>query len=268
MKKTLLLLTTTFLIILLVGCKSEASTLKIGVNFYPMPEIVDLISEDLKNEGIEVEQVQMDYNVLNTPLKNKEIDGNLIQHQYFMEFFNKSNNSELVVAQRLYHSKFALYSSVFNSIDEITNGTTIYIPEDEVNLPRALILLDSLGLITLKERITVTATLEDIIENPKNLVFKPKSLGTTSNAYHSDGAKLAIMYPTYARDTNNQLMDDSEVLAYEELNELTMTYAISFVVRKDDLEDPRIQIFISYLTSSKVRTWLEENYGWAATPAF
>lgn len=267
MKKAFLLVTVFFLG-LITACTTSEDTLKIGVNFYPMPNLVDLINDDLLAEGIKVEQVQMDFNVLNTPLKNGEIDGNMIQHKYFMEFFNQANNAELVIAQPIYHSKFALYSSQYQTLEDIPSGTTIYLPEDVVNLPRALILLDSLGLITLKPGVTVTATLEDIEANPKNLVFEPRSLGTTSSAYHSDGAKLAIMYPTFARDTNNQLMDDTQVLAYEELNELTMTYAISFVTRQDNLEDPRIQKFIEYLTSDKVRNWIIENYGWAAFPAF
>lgn len=266
--KKLLLITTTILLGLLTACTYSDDVLKIGVNFYPMPELLDLIEADLLEKGIKIEQVQMDYNVLNTPLNNGEIDGNMVQHQYFMEFFNKANNAELVIAQPIYHSYFALYSSVYDTLEDIPNGTTIYVPEDVVNLPRALILLDSLGLITLKEGIDVTATLDDIESNPKSLVFETRSLGTTSSAYHSDGSKLAIMYPTYARDTNNQLMDDNQVLEYEELNDLTKTYAISFVTRKDNLNDPRIQTFIEILTSGKVRTWLETNYGWAATPAF
>jgi len=266
--KKILLITTVFILGLLTACTTSEDTLKIGVNFYPMPSLVDLIYDDLLAEGIEVEQIQMDYNILNTPLNNGEIDGNMIQHQYFMEFFNQANNASLVIAQPIYHSKFALYSSVYETLEEIPNGTTIYLPEDVVNLPRALILLDSLGLITLTSGVTVTATLLDIESNPKNLVFEPRSLATTSSAYHSDGAKLAIMYPTFARDTNNILMDDSQVLAYEELNALTMTYAISFVTRADNLEDPRIQKFIEYLTSEKVRNWIIDNYGWAAVPAF
>jgi len=256
----------------LSGCQQSADTLKIGVNFYPMPQIVELIEADLLADGIKVEMVNMDYNLLNTPLNNKEIDGNLIQHQYFMQFFNNANNANLVVAQPVYHSIFSLYSAVYEADSEnninVEDGETVYLPEDVVNLPRALILLDALELISLSAGVDVFATLDDIESNPRNLVFEPRSLGTTSSAYHSDGSKLAIMYPTYARDTNNQLMDESQVLAYEELNDLTRTYAISFVTRADNLNDPRIQTFIEYLTSQKVRTWIEENYGWAATPAF
>lgn len=266
--KKIFLLTIASLIMVLIGCVESKDTLKIGVNFYPMPEIVELIREDLLAEGIEIEAVQMDYNILNTPLHQGEIDGNLIQHQYFMNFFNQANQANLVIATPVYHSLFALYSGVYETINDIPNGETIYIPEDVVNLPRALLLLESLGLIELAEGKTTNATLTDVQSNPKNLNFVTRSLGTTAQSYHTNDRKLAIMYPSYARTPDNQLMDASDVLAYEELNELTETYAISFVVRQDNLNDPRIVKFIEHLTSEKVRTWIEENYGWAAIPAF
>src|SRR5690606_4497517 len=141
----------------LSGCQQSADTLKIGVNFYPMPQIVELIEADLLADGIKVEMVNMDYNLLNTPLNNKEIDGNLIQHQYFMQFFNNANNANLVIAQPVYHSIFSLYSNVYQDPADVEDGETVYLPEDVVNLPRALLLLQSAGLITLKEGKTVTA---------------------------------------------------------------------------------------------------------------
>lgn len=267
MKKIFLLITLLFTITL-SGCMTDENTLTIGVNFYPMPEIIELIKDDMKSEGITLKTVQMDYNLLNAPLQQGEIDGNLIQHQYFMNFFNQANDGNLVIAQPIYHSKFALYSSIYATIDDIAENTTIYIPEDVVNISRALILLNDLGLITLANNKTTDSKLSDIVSNPKNLIFSPKSLGTTSQAYHSDGSKLAIMYPSYARTTDNQLMDDSQVIASEELNELTMTYAISFVTRQDNLNDPKIEALIRHLSSKKVSDWIIENYGWAAIPAF
>src|SRR5690606_34132785 len=206
----------------LSGCQQSADTLKIGVNFYPMPQIVELIEADLLADGIKVEMVNMDYNLLNTPLNNKEIDGNLIQHQYFMQFFNNANNANLVVAQPVYHSIFSLYSAVYEADSEnninVEDGETVYLPEDVVNLPRALLLLQSAGLITLKEGKTVTATLDDIESNPKNLKFELKSLLLTAHAYNDSGRRLAVMYPSYAK-TAIDLGDDSEFLFKEPLNE-------------------------------------------------
>src|SRR5690606_11242609 len=266
MKKVFILLTFAFLTAL-TACGQSDDVLAIGVNLYPMPEIVELIKDDLLAEGIKIETLQMDYNLLNTPLKNGEIDGNLMQHQYFMEFFNTANNSELVIAQPVYHSIFSLYSDYYSNVEDIEDGETVYIPEDVVNLPRALILLQSAGLITLKPGKTVTATLDDIESNPFNLKFEKKSLGLTPLAYRDGGRRLAVMYPSYAKSAIN-LGDDSEFLFAEKLNELTATYAISFVTRKDNRNDAKIEKFIEYLTSDKVRNWINENYGWAAKPAF
>ncbi len=266
MKKIFILVVFAFAA-LLTACTDSDDTLKIGINFFPMPEITELIKDDLAADGIILETVQMDFNLLNAPLANGEIDGNLIQHQYFMQFFNNANDTELVIAQPVYHSIFALYSGVYDEVNEIENGVTVYIPEDVVNISRALLLLESAGLITLAEGKTTNSTLDDIVSNPKNLVFEPKSLGTTPLFYRDNGKYLAVMYPSFARSAIG-LEDDSEFLFAEELNALTETYAISFVTRADNLNDPKIQKFIEHLTSEKVRTWLEENYGWAAIPAF
>lgn len=248
---------------------NELETLKIGVDFYPMPQIAELIYDDLKADGIKLELVSMNYNNLNMPLFNGEIDGNLIQHQYFMEFFNQANNADLVVAQPVYHSKFALFSDVYDSIDDIVEGETVYLPSDIVNLSRALILLEANGLIKLDPAIDKTKSkITDVVENPKNLVLDDTtSINVTPLAYRDNGRRLAVMYPTYYIQQLGEVKD-GEVFIEEELNDLTKTYAISFVVRETKLNDPLIQKFIKHLTSDKVRSYLESEYGWAAVVAF
>jgi len=52
------------------------------------------------------------------------------------------------------------------------SSLTIAIPNDTTNEARALLLLESLGYITLKEGVGVTATVLDIVENPLNIEFK------------------------------------------------------------------------------------------------
>ncbi|MFA5692201.1 MAG: MetQ/NlpA family ABC transporter substrate-binding protein [Acholeplasmataceae bacterium] len=254
------------LLILLSSCSEDENTLKVGVDFYPMPELMELITPKIKEDGYNVKLVHMDYNVLNTPLFQKEIDANLIQHEHFMNFFNQSNQANLVVATPIYHSIFAIYSNVFKSLDEIPNNETIYLPEDVVNLPRALMLLESANLITLNGK-TFDATLDDITDNPKNLNFKLETLMTTPLAYKDNGKRLAVMYPSYAH-LQIGLTDDSEFLFKETLNDLTKTYAISMVVREDMLDNPKILSLINHLTSDLVKDYITQEYGWAAIPAF
>lgn len=254
-------------VLLLTAC-TKSDTLKIGVDFYPMPQIAELIYDDLLNDGVKLETVSMNYNNLNAPLNNGEIDGNLIQHQYFMEFFNQANNADLVVAQPVYHSKFALFSDVYQNVEDILDGETVHLPSDVVNLPRALILLEANGLITLKEGVTKTAaTLDDIQSNPKNLKFEVSTINVTPLAYRDGGRRLAVMYPSYILTALGEI-EETEYLVQEELNDLTKTYAISFVVKASKLNDPAIQTFIKHLTSEKVRNWIIAEYGLAAIPAF
>lgn len=49
---------------------------------------------------------------------------------------------------------------------------TIAVPNDTTNEARALLLLEDMGLIKLKEGAGITATILDIVENPHNISFK------------------------------------------------------------------------------------------------
>ena len=51
-------------------------------------------------------------------------------------------------------------------------GITIAVPNDTTNEARALLLLEELGYITLKDGAGITATIRDIAENPYDITFK------------------------------------------------------------------------------------------------
>ncbi len=258
--------------LLLVACAPEASDKKvrIGVSFFPMPEIVDLLVDDMETAGYELVKVSfLNYAEANPALKAGELDGNLIQHQFYMDVFNDAQDADLVIAQPVYHSIFTLFSGAYDTLEEIPNGETVIIPSDGVNTSRALMLLASAGLITLPEGKTtdvVVADVDNATHNPKNLEFELASLTAAAGLYDEGGRKLAVMYPTYARSLN--LEGDAERLFLEPLTDITRQYAISFATRADNLNNPGIQKFIELLTSDKVKNFLETEYGWAAVPAF
>lgn len=268
MKKIYTLLVSS-LLLLLFSCAPSTSdkTVRIGVSFFPMPNIVDLLVDDMAASGYELIKVEfLNYAEANPALKNGELEGNLIQHKFYMEVFNSTQNANLVIAQPVYHSIFTLYSKEYSTIEEIPNGETVIIPSDGVNTARALLLLQSAGLITLAQGKTTNATTADVVDNPKNLVFQEASLTAAAGIYDEGGRKLAVMYPTYARSLN--LEGDEEQLYNEELNELTEQYPISFATRTDLVDHPGVKRFIELLTSDKVKNFLQTEYGWAAIPAF
>ena len=61
---------------------------------------------------------------------------------------------------------------------EIHDGDVIAVPNDTTNEARALLLLQTLGIIKLKDGAGLTATKQDIVENPKNQSITPTTPST------------------------------------------------------------------------------------------
>lgn len=274
MKKILLTITIIVLSISLVACgnanqnnkSNDDKILDVGVSFYPMKDILNLIEDDLKEEGYELKIHEFsDYQTPNNLLENKELDANMIQHDYFLQEYNKANNSDLVTIQPIYHATFALYSRDYETLEDIPQGSNITLPDDATNLSRALYLLKQAGLLTFKDDKTIDLTVDDIDSNPKDLKFE-EQVPLTSLAQKYEETGLAIMYPTYAKSL--ELTGDEERLYVEKQDEVTEDYAISLVSRDDNKDSEKIKILIKHIKSDKVRQFLINEYDWASLPAF
>ena len=115
MKKLLLIiLSITLFIVSCGGSKSEEKKLeKLKVAATPIPagEVLEVIKEDLKKEGIELEIITFnDYIQPNKVLQSKEVDANLFQHTPYMKNFGKKNGFEMVAVGKIYLPTLALYS--------------------------------------------------------------------------------------------------------------------------------------------------------------
>lgn len=282
MKKTLLVLMALVLVVSAVGCGGTPSTddketpvtdnngeneeINVGVAFYPMKDILLLIEDDLKEDGYDLKIHEFtDYQVPNELLVNEELDGNMIQHDYFLQSFNEANDADLETVLPIYHATFALYSQDYTDIDDIPEGTSITLPDDATNLSRAIYLLNQAGLITLKDDKTVDLTIDDIDSNPKDLKFDDQvPLTNLAQRYTETG--FAIMYPTYAK--NLELTGDEERLYVEKQDDVTEGYAISLVSRNDNKDDEKIKALIEHITTDKVKQFLIDEYDWASSPAF
>ncbi len=270
MKKILLILAIFVLSVSLIGCKDtglqDKNEIHVGVSFYPMKEILLLVEDDLKEEGYDLKINEFsDYQTPNNLLKDEELDANMIQHDYFLQSFNKANDAELVTVQPLYHAIFALYSKDYKTIDEIANGESITLPDDATNFSRALYLLGQAGLLTFKDDKTIDLTIDDIESNPKDLKFEDK-VPLTSLAQRYKETGIAIMYPTYAKSL--ELVGDEQRLYVEKQDDVTEAYAISLVSRDDNKDSEKIKLLIKHITSDKVRQFLIDEYSWASSPAF
>lgn len=281
MKKILLTLSTVLsLSLVLASCapatpKSEASAstetsaavetqvIKVASHTSPMTNMLELIAEDLKAEGFELELVKVSDNVqANVALHNKEVDANFFQHKLFMEVYNEGNQANLVQVQAIYDAIVSFYGKDLKQIEDLKEGADVAIPSDPTNMTRALRLLAEHKLITLKDESSYKVTVEDIVENPKNLVFSPISLLNLNEAYQEKD--MVFNYPAYI--TKIGLTPENDGLIFENTGD--MTFAVSLVAREDNQDSEAVQALKKVMTSEKIKNFIEEQLKGLAKPAF
>lgn len=230
----------------------EETVLKVASHLPPMTDIVEIANEVIASP-YKIELVEVSDNIqYNEALFNDEVYANFAQHAPFMEMFNEKNDADLVALQGIYNARVGFYAPEFKSIEEITDGAEVAIPSDPTNMARALMILDSYEIITLKEGVTFKATLEDIEENTKNLKFTEVDLLNLSAAYE-DGVDLVFNYPTYIAKVN-LTPDDALFLEQDSEN----TFAIQVVVREGNKDSEATKALVDAFTSKEVYDFLEE----------
>ena len=252
MKKTFAL----FLIAALVfsGCSKKASVLKVGATPEPHAEILNLVKDDLASQGITLEVIEFtDYVIPNESLESGEIDANYFQHLPYLESFNVERGYHLVNAGGIHIEPFALYSQKISSLEELQDGATVAIPNDPTNGGRALLLLQSAGLITLKEGTGVTATTLDISSNPKNLKFSEIEAASLPRVLPD--VDIAAINGNYALDAG--LTASKDGLFVEGADS---PYVNIVAVKQGRENDEQIKALVKALQSKKVKDWILEKY--------
>lgn len=165
-------------LLVLVACGSTAGSgeqtqVSIGVTGAD-GQYWNLIKEKAQQKGIEIKLIEFsDYTLPNHALANGEVDMNSFQHIAFLSQFNVENGTELVPIGSTVIAPMGLYSDKYTELEEIPDGAKIAIPNDPSNSARALRVLDSAGLLKLKEGVGLYPTVDDIENNPKKLEIVP-----------------------------------------------------------------------------------------------
>lgn len=187
---------------------SEKKEVKIGATSGPYSDMVsNAIKPLLEEKGYEVEVVEFsDYVQPNLALSKGDIDANLFQHKIYMENFAKENKIELSDVISVPTAPMGIYSKTFTSVDEISDGADIAIPNDPTNAARAFLILEDLGLISLNaDADPLTVSEKDVEKNVKNLVFQPIEAAQLPRAV--DSVDLAAVPGNFALAAKMDLLD-------------------------------------------------------------
>ncbi len=251
------------------GAKDEGSggggddgALIVGATAVPAGEVLSYIKKDLAaKNGLDLEIKEFtDYVLPNTALQEGSLDANLYQNEPFLDDFNKSKGTDLVPVVDAYLPPMGVYSKKVQDVADLPDGVTVAVPSDITNEGRALKLLASEGVITLRAGAGTTASPADIVKNPKNLKFKelepaqlPRSL---------DDVAAAVINNNYAQDAGLSPADDAVLLESAKNN----PYANLLAVKKGDEDDPRVEKLAELLTSDEVRKFIQDTYKGSVLP--
>lgn len=265
MKKLTLLVLVTVLALTFVGCSGNESTdnvIRIGVSPEPHGKFIELIKDSLESEGIEVVIDEFtDYVTPNLLLNDGDLDANFFQHKPYLDDFNEEKGTDLVSIGAIHIEPMGLYSSKYESIDDLEDGAEIAIPNDATNGGRALLLLEKADIITLNEDAGILATENDIAENPKNLKFT--SLEAAQLPRIIDDVDGAIINGNYALSASLVPTEDAILLEDKD-----SPYANIVAIRAGEEDEEKFTKLMEALQSDKVREFIEENYEGGVIPAF
>ncbi|MBR5645698.1 MAG: MetQ/NlpA family ABC transporter substrate-binding protein [Treponema sp.] len=257
MKKIISVLTTIVLAAgLLASCskKKDSNVIKVGATPQPHAEMLNLIKDDLAAKGFKLEVIEFtDYVTPNEALENKEIDANFFQHLPYMDSFNKERGFHLVSAAGIHIEPIALYSKKITSINELKDGATIAIPNDPTNEGRALLLLQSAGLIKLNDKAGLEATPIDITENKKNLKFSEIEAASLPRVLPDVDA--AVINGNYAIPAGLSATKDGLIVEGSD-----SPYVNIISVKEGNENDPAIKALSDALRSDKVRSWIKSSF--------
>ena len=236
--------------------ETQSSTTKIVVGATPEPHaaLLSLVVDDLAAQGITLEVKEFtDYVTPNDAVDYGEIDANYFQHIPYLESFDTEHGYHLVNAGGIHVEPIALYSSKYSSLSDIPNGAVIAIPNDPTNEGRALLLLQSAGLIKLKENAGLEAIPLDIVENPKNLKFSEIEAATLPRILSDVDA--AVINGNYAIPAG--LVATRDGLFVEGADS---PYVNVIAVKAGNENNPAVKALVEALKSDEVKAYVAEHY--------
>ena len=254
----------------LTGCgstdkKAEGSTgstdskvIKVAASATPHAEILEEAKPLLEKEGYDLEvTVFDDYVQPNEVVDSGDFDANYFQHAPYMEQFNKEKGTKLVDAGDIHYEPFGIYPGTKKSLDEIADGDEIAVPNDTTNEARALLLLQDNGLIKLKDGAGLTATVNDIAENPHNI--KIVELEAAQVARVTGETAFVVLNGNYALQAGYSVKKDA--LAYEASDsEAAKTYVNIIAVKEGNEDSDATKALVKVLKSDDIKKFIDEKY--------
>lgn len=215
----------------------DKKDLVIGATAGPYADQVKLgIKPILEKKGYRVKVVEFnDYIQPNFALAQGSLDANAFQHVVYLNKFSTENKLALSEVIKVPTAPIAVYSRKHKSLADVKDGASVAIPNDPTNAARALVVLEQIGWIKLREGYDpIRASEKDVAANPRKLRLIPLE---------------AAQLPRSLDDTDFSFVNGNFALA----SGLKLTEAL--VLEKTS---PTYQNLVAVRTEDKAKPWVKD----------
>lgn len=267
MKKIFRALGLALVVLVLAACgqSEETTKVKLGVVGDKNDQWEYLQEELLEKENIEIELVKFtDYRQPIVSLDDGSIDMHSALTEIYMDSINEEGGYSNTTLGYTTLNPMGVFSEKIDSLDELADGALVAIPDDVSNGSRALLLLQTAGLIELDESKGLLPTTSDITSNPKNLQFEEMAANQTARALAD--VDISLINNDMATDAGYVPTQDSIYL--EPVADTSKPYYNVIAVQEDQTENETYKKILEYYQTDEVAAIIDEMSAGSSIPVW
>ncbi|MDR3152645.1 MAG: ABC transporter substrate-binding protein [Bifidobacteriaceae bacterium] len=225
--------------------------IKIGVVKSSDPQW-KILQDGLLEQGLTVQIVNFsDYTSENSALSRQELDMNQFQHLDYLASYNYETGDDLVPIGATAVFPIGLYPNKLASVhalNDIKEGDTIVIPNDDTNQSRAIHLLVSAGLVEVNDSSQSILTPNNILETSKVKV-KSVQANQAAHSLSDKSVSAAVINNDYIKDAN--LAPKDAILEEKADDEFAQRFINVWVVKKLYVNDSLVNKVVNWANNSQ-----------------
>lgn len=246
----------------LTGQALANEKIKIGVTPGAHEEVMEEVVKVAAKKGLDIEIVSFsDYVIPNQALDDGDLQANSFQHKPYLDNQIKDRGYDLSVVGYNILTPMGIYSDKIKDLSELKDGAQIGIPNDPTNGGRALLVLQSEGLIKVDPEAGLVVSPLDIIENPKNIEFVELDAAQLPRSLADLDA--SAINTNYALEAGLNPIKDSIAIEGND-----SPYANVIVTRTQDKDAPWVKTLVESYHDDAIRKFIETKYQGAVLPVF
>lgn len=270
MKKTIKIVTTLIIILIIVGltlvihnhsvkqANSEITVGTIGSDAKIWNYIAKLPETKKDNLKLNV-QSYTDGVSLNTATAQGKVDVNAFQsYAYYVAYNQQNKGNKLALLGTTYLEPLGLYSKKYQKLDQIPDGSTIAIADNPANTARGLKLLENIGLITLKSDFGSLSGTNQIKLNPHDLKFKEIDDTTGPRVVGDKTIAAALIGNTIALEGHLNVLTDS--IAHEKVNQSTKDNVNIVATAANSKQKEKYHKLVELYHTKKVQDYIKKEF--------